>query len=61
METAVKCGSCYAPSNNSYIAFTMRTYVIYRENVGQLQGLSLVLFEKNYEIFNFHLDQCRED
>lgn len=61
IETAIKSSSCYAPSNSSYIAIAMRAYVIYRVNVGQLWGLSLTLSGKNYEILNFHLDQCRED
>lgn len=61
IETAIKSSSCYAPSNSSYIAIVMRAYVIYRVNVGQLWGLSLTLSGKNYEILNFHLDQCRED
>lgn len=46
LETAIKCSSC------SNTALVMRTYVIYRGNVGQLQGLSLTLFEKNDVIFN---------
>lgn len=46
LETAIKCSSC------SNTALVMRTYVIYRGNVGQLQGLSLTLFEKNDAIFN---------
>lgn len=46
IETAIKCSSC------SNTALVMRTYVIYRGNVGQLQGLSLTLLEKNDVIFN---------